>query len=150
MQKKSKLDAPRNKKAAIQMIAQGRSQAEVSRQLHVSESQVSRFVNHDDIKGLIEEETFSLMECLPDTIENIKGLVRGMKDLPQNDHKARELGYRASLKVSETAGITPVQGQASNVTMILQQNNVDLSPEALKAFEKHLLQDPVIVEAEIE
>jgi hypothetical protein len=34
--------------------------------------------------------------------------------------------------------------------MILQQNNVDLSPEALKAFEKHLLQDPVIVEAEIE
>jgi len=139
MQKKSKLDAPRNKKAAIQMIAQGRSQAEVSRQLHVSESQVSRFVNHDDIKGLIEEETFSLMECLPDTIENIKGLVRGMKDLPQNDHKARELGYRASLKVSETAGITPVQGQVSNVTMILQQNNLDLSPAANEALRKYLL-----------
>ncbi|MGD0277543.1 MAG: helix-turn-helix domain-containing protein [Syntrophales bacterium] len=74
MQKKSKLDAPKAKKVAIQMIAEGRSQAEVSRQLHVSESQVSRFVNRDDIKGLIEEETCSLMECPPDAIENIKDL----------------------------------------------------------------------------
>ncbi|MGD0276405.1 MAG: hypothetical protein ABSB79_10185 [Syntrophales bacterium] len=49
------------------------------------------------------------MECLPDVIENIKGLIRGMKDLPLSDHKGRELSYRASLKVSETAGITPVK-----------------------------------------
>jgi len=73
-----------------------------------------------------------------------------MKDLPPSDHKGRELGYRASLKVSETAGITPVQGQVSNVTMILQQNNVDLCPEALEALTKHLLQEPEVIEAEIE
>jgi DNA-binding NarL/FixJ family response regulator len=44
MLKKSKLDAPRNKKAVIQMMAEGKSQVEVSRQLDVSESQVSRCV----------------------------------------------------------------------------------------------------------
>jgi hypothetical protein len=73
-----------------------------------------------------------------------------MKDLPPSDHKGRELGYRASLKVSETAGITPVQGQVSNVTMILQQNNLDLCPEANEALRKHLFQEPEVVEAEIE
>lgn len=67
-----------------------------------------------------------------------------------NDQKARELGYRVSRKVSETAGITPVQGQVSNVTMILQQNNFDLSAEASEAFRKYLLQEPEVVEAEIE
>jgi DNA-binding CsgD family transcriptional regulator len=36
MHKKSQLDAPRAKKEIVQMIAQGRSQAEVSRQFQVS------------------------------------------------------------------------------------------------------------------
>jgi DNA-binding CsgD family transcriptional regulator len=38
MLKKTKLDASRAKKAVIQMIVEGKSPAEVSRQLHVSES----------------------------------------------------------------------------------------------------------------
>jgi hypothetical protein len=47
-------------------------------------------------------------------------------------------------------GITSTPRQVSNVTAILQQNNLDLCPEAMEALRKHLLQEPEVIEAEIE
>jgi hypothetical protein len=94
MPKKSKLNALENKQAIIQMLATGVSQADVAHNLNVSESQISRFSNREDIKKLIENEAYRMMDCLPDAVENIKALVWGMKHLPPNDHKNRDLCYR--------------------------------------------------------
>lgn len=103
MPKRSKLDAPENKKSVVHMITSGESQTNVARYLNISESQISRFANREDIKQLIESESYKLMDCLPDAVDNNTLVARGMKSIPVNDHKNRELGYRASMKVLETA-----------------------------------------------
>jgi hypothetical protein len=138
MQKKSILDTPENKKAVVQMMASGESQAEVARHLNISESQISRFANRDDIKQLIETEALKLMDCLPDAVENVTTLVKGMKHVPMSDHKNRDLAYRASLKTLETAGITPSQGQSSHVINIFQQNNEIFLDQAAANALNHL------------
>jgi len=138
MPKKSALDIPETKKSVVQMLAMGSSQTEVARVTNVSESQMSKFVNREDIKQLISNESCRLMECLPDATQNLTDMVKGMKKLAPNDHKNKELAYRASLKVLETAGITPVAGQVSQVTTILQQNNTELSPIIEKLLAMHL------------
>jgi len=137
MVKKSALDVPETKKSVVQMLAMGKSQAAVARYSNMSESQISRFANRDDIKRMISEESYRLMDCLPDAVQNLTDLVKGMRNLGANDHKNRDLSYRASLKVLETAGVTPVAGQVSQVTTILQQNNVDLSPAVEKLLMLH-------------
>ena len=46
----------------------------------------------------MKKEAMRLLEALPDAGQNIKDLIYGMKDLPLDDYKNRDLAYRALLR----------------------------------------------------
>ena len=72
-------------------IAGGHSQQEIAKSLGVNQSTISRIVNKDDVKALIEDETLKLLEAVPQAIENIKDLVDEMPEIPKKEIKRREL-----------------------------------------------------------
>jgi uncharacterized UPF0160 family protein len=77
----------------------------------------------------------SLLEAVPDAVENMKGLVRELPTLSMKDHKNRELSFRASKKVLESAGMLNTATQAPTVINIVNSNNSVFSP-VVEAFFK--------------
>jgi hypothetical protein len=93
------------------------------------------------------------LEAVPDAVENIKGLVREMKDLPRGDTKNRELSYRASLDTLKGAGIMPSPIQSQVITTIYNdQRNQILAPVVLELLKQIMGQssDPMPEEEEPE
>lgn len=123
--KKSKLDTPHLKKEVAKRLATGESKSSIARDYDLNHSSVSRFANRSDIQELIKLETMNLLDAVPDAVANIKNLVRDMKTTPRDDHKSRELSYKASQKVLESAGIlnTPT-GSQTVVNIINKQENI--------------------------
>ncbi len=78
-----------------------------------------------------------LMEAVPDAVENIKGLVREMKNIPKKDSKRMELSYKASVDTLKSAGIIPSQVQSQILINIFQKNDFTLSPVVREMLEKH-------------
>ena len=113
----------------------------------VCHTTISRFSRKEDVQKLIEEETRNLLEVVPDAVENIKTLVREMKGIPKNEHKRRELSYKASQKVLESAGIMNAPAPSNTVVNIINKEETRMSPviEALlsKHFEGYALPKPV-------
>lgn len=101
----SKLNPPHIKKDIAKRLAAGESQGSIAKDMGMCHTTISRFSRKEDVQKLIEEETRNLLEVVPDAVENMKTLVREMKRIPKKDHKRRELSYKASQKVLESAGI---------------------------------------------
>ena len=59
-----------------------------------------------------------LLEAVLDAVENVKELLREMKDVPKGDAKSRELSYRASIDTLKTVGIMPSPIQSQVITNI--------------------------------
>lgn len=76
----SKLDKLPLKKEVIHQLAVGESQTSIAKQVGVDQSTISRFAKEDEIRQLIEKEREKLVRVLPDAVENVKALVKGMKD----------------------------------------------------------------------
>ncbi|MGE5254140.1 MAG: helix-turn-helix domain-containing protein, partial [Planctomycetaceae bacterium] len=93
--KTSKLDIPHIRQEVVKRLAVGQTQADIARDFGLHRSQVSRFAKRADTRQFIEAEQMKLLEAVPDAVENVKGLVREMKDIPKGDTKRRELSYRA-------------------------------------------------------
>jgi hypothetical protein len=132
----------RNRKKVVKDLASGRPQAEIAREVGINRASVCRFVKREDVKKEMEKEALRLLEALPDAVQNIKDLVWGMKSLPDGDHKNRELGYRASLKVLETAGIANTQVQNQIMVNIFNNNKTLISPLLITILDKHLTNFP--------
>ena len=83
-------------------------------------------------------------------MENVKELVREMKDIPKGDTKRRELSYRASQDTLKTVGIMPSQIQSQVITNIYNdQRNQIISPvihELLKQIVGQPSGDPMAEE----
>lgn len=124
--KTSKLE-PKKDFIAGALVA-GISQEEVALKLGVNQSTISRFSSKEEIKTAIEEEAKSLLEVLPDAVGNLKDLVRGMKDIPISESKARELALKASFRVLETGGILPSHAPAFYIQQIFNRTNNFVSP----------------------
>ena len=123
--KKSKLDTPHIKKEVAKRLATGESQINIARGYNLNHSSVSRFANRSDVQELIKQETLNLLDAVPDAVENIKSLVRAMKTIRKDDHKNRELSYKASQKVLESAGImNTATGSQTVVNIINKQENI--------------------------
>ena len=70
-----------------------------------------------------------LVEAVANAVENVKELVREMKDIPKGDTKRRELSYRASLDTLKAVGIMPSPIQSQVITTIYNdQRNQIISP----------------------
>ena len=144
--KRSKLENPHIKEMAVKRLAAGESQASVAQDIGVHRSQVCRFAKREDIRPFIEQEQMKLMEAVPDAVENVKQLVREMKDLPKGDTKERELSYRASLDTLKAAGMMPSPVQSQVIANIFNDQRTVISPVVQEILDSHLKQFVVVQE----
>jgi transcriptional regulator with XRE-family HTH domain len=117
-------------------IAGGHSQQEIAKSLGVNQSTISRIVNKDDVKALIENETLKLLEAVPQAVENIKDLVKEMPEIPKKEIKRRELAYKASAEVLKTAGMLPTPIQSQTLINIIRTGDIFTGPLLEKLKEK--------------
>ena len=82
-----------------------------------------------------------LLEVLPDAVQNIKDLVRGMRKLPPKDFKALEIAYRATIKTLEIAGVANTQTQ-NQIMVNIFNNQMLVSPFVMTILEGHLTKFP--------
>jgi len=134
--RKSKLDVPHIKKQVIKRLATGEPQASIAKSVGLGQPQISRFANRGDIKPFIEQEQIRLAEAVPDAVDNVKDLVREMRDIPKKDIRRRELSYRASHDTLKAFGIMPTPVQSQIVTNIYSQKNL-ISPAISALLEEH-------------
>lgn len=138
--KKSKLDAPHVKKAVARRLAAGESQRSIAADLKLNASAVCRFVSREDIKALIEQEQSRLLDVVPDAVENVKRLVREMKDIPASDSKRMELAYRASTDVLRAVGMMANPQPSQFVANIIQpQTETGYSPVIQELLKRYAL-----------
>ncbi len=130
----SKLNKLPVKNEVIHQLAVGESQNSIAGQSGVDQSTISRFAKKDEIRQLIEEKREKLVkEVLPDAFQNVKSLVKGMKDVPENDIKKLELCYKATRDTLKATGLFPSPQFAHNIyndNRIQTQNNI--SPIIIK------------------
>jgi predicted transcriptional regulator len=126
--KKSKLDIPHIREKVVKELAVGKSQNVIAKDVGLNQSSVSRFASRDDIRALIEQEQARLVECVPDAVENVKELVREMRDIPKSDTKRRVLSYKASKDVLKSVGLLPTPVQSQTFVNLYQDNRTELSP----------------------
>ena len=136
--RKSKLDTPHIKEMVVKKLAVGESQESIAKDVGLNQSQVSRWIaNREDIRSLIQQQQMKLLEAVPDAVENIKSLVREMKDLPEDDHKRKELAYKASKDILKCVGIMPTPIQSQTLVNIFQENKKEvISPKVLEIIGK--------------
>ena len=126
------------KKQIAKALVGGESQTAIARTLGVSQSTISRLANREDIKPFIEQEQMKLVEVVPDALENIKELVREMKDIPKDKTKRRELSYKASHDVLKAVGLMPTPMQSPLIMNIYNDNrNLTLSPFMRELLDRH-------------
>ncbi len=129
--KKSKLDIPHIKSQIVKGVASGSNQTDLSRQLGFDQSTISKFANREDIKALIEEEQAKLLEVVPDAVENVKSLVREMKNIPEKDIKRLELAYKATKDVLKSVGLFPTPIKSQTLINLTQENTQGFSANGL-------------------
>ncbi len=118
------------KDKVVKSLAVGEPQTNIANQFDVDQATISRFASKDEIRNLIREEQDKLVKVLPDAVENVKALVEGMKDVPEDDIKKLELCYKASKDTLKAIGLFPSPTYAHSLTNIYndnrQQNKVQI------------------------
>ena len=82
-----------------------------------------------------------LLEAVLDAVENVKELLREMKDVPKGDAKSRELSYRASIDTLKTVGIMPSPIQSQVITNIFD-HRVQIIRPVVQELRKLILGQP--------
>ena len=108
----------------------------IAKDVGLSQSQVYRFGNREDIKARIEQEQMKLLQGMPDAVKNVQALVGGLENAKDKDE--RRLCYEASREVLKVAGILATPTQSTFVHQLYkQQNNPMLSPVIQALIETH-------------
>lgn len=131
----------------IKRLANGETQTAVAHSLGVSQAAISKFASNPEVRELIRAEALKLVGNLPTATDNIRHLIENMQG--SNDPKMKELGYKASLKVLETAGIIPGQS-SSYVFNTFIDNRQELSPIVRELLARHMQFPDDPIEAEFE
>ncbi len=111
----SKLDKLPVKHEVIHTLAIGEPQTSIAEQIGVDQSTISQFANKSESRQLIAKEQEKLVKVLPDAVQNVKDLVKEMKDIPKDDIKRRELSYKASKDVLKAINVFPSPQYAHNI-----------------------------------
>ncbi len=131
------LNNPQTRVEIIQRLACGESQNSVSKLVGVSQQQICRIANKEDIKRCIEEEKARLIDIVPDAVQNVKDLVTGMRNIPDHEIKQRELAYKATKDVLKSVGIFPSPSFNLNVNNDNRQQTV-IQPEVMAIIGRFL------------
>ncbi|MBU1209262.1 MAG: helix-turn-helix domain-containing protein [Proteobacteria bacterium] len=125
------------KETIAKAIAGGESQTAIAQTLGVSQSTISRLAKREDVKALIDAESLNLLGVLPDAVENVKELVREMKNIPEKETKRRELSYKASHDVLKAAGLMPTPVQSQVIQNIYNDNRIHVHPVIEALLKQH-------------
>ena len=135
--KKRRMDSPGVKEIVINRLAAGESQSGIAREMGLGRTGVCRFANREDVQKMVEEQTMSFLEAVPDAVQNVKDLVREMPEIPKGDTKRRELSLKASLKVLEAPGIVNTTTPSQTFLNITKTDNLILLPEVAAILREH-------------
>ncbi len=125
----SKLNKLPVKQEVAHKLAVGETHTKIAEQIGVNRSTISRFVNKDEAQVLIEQEQLKLAGVLPDAVQNVIGLVEGMKDVPEDDIKKLGLCYKATTDVLKATNVFPSPQYAHNIYNDNSQHNTIITPE---------------------
>ena len=131
------LETEEAKMAIAKAMAGGENQTAIARAAGVSQSTISRLANREDVKALIDAESLNLLGVLPDAVENVKELVREMKNIPEKETKRRELSYKASHDVLKAAGLMPTPVQSKIIQNIYNDNRIQIHPVIEALLKQH-------------
>jgi hypothetical protein len=138
---KKMLESEEVKEQIAKALAGGVSQDVIAQTLGVSQSTISRLVGKVEVKDLVEREGLKLLEVLPTAVENVKDLVREMKDIPKGEIKRRELSYKASLDVLRVGALMPTPIQSQVIQNFLNFGTNIISPVIEKILQHIQIQD---------
>lgn len=130
-----KLSDPRIRVEVIQRLACGQSQGSIARLAGVSQQHISRFANKEEIKSLIKRDQARLVDAVPDAIEHVICLIKGMKNIPAHEIKQRELAYKATRDLLRSVGILPTQTPKTNV-LDNDRRQQAILPEVLQMLQR--------------
>ena len=122
------LESQEAKEAVAKSLVGGQSQTVIAQTLGVSQSTISRLLKKEDVQGFIKEWSLKLLEAVPQSVENLKDLVNEMPGIPKGDIKRRELSYKASKKVLESAGLLNTPSPSPTFVNIFNQTTNIISP----------------------
>ncbi len=140
----SKLDKLPVKKEVIHQLAVGEPQTSIAEQVGVDQSTISRFAKEDENIQLIEKEREKLVRVLPDAVKNVKALVEGMKDVPEDNIKKLELCYKASKDTLKATGLFPSPQYAHNIYNDNRTQTV-VEPSIMKLFSSEFSRNMQVV-----
>ncbi len=129
----------------VKKLAVGEPQTNIAEQVGVDQSTISRFAKEDKNIQLIEEEREKLVRVLPDAVENVKTLVEGMKDVPEDNIKKLELCYKASKDTLKATGLFPSPQFAHNIYNDNRTQTV-VEPKIMKLFSTELSNNMQVVD----
>jgi len=143
------LKRPEVRETVIKSLAAGTSQNNIARDLGVSQPAISHFAAREDVRERIKQEASKIIAHLPVATSNLQFLMNNMQSAITNP-KLMELGYRASVKTLEAAGILPTG--TPSVIINSFNNSTEISPAVMRIIEAHAGQfpdDPIEAEYEI-
>ncbi len=141
----SKMNKLPVKNEVIHQLAIGETQTNIAKQVGVDRSQISRLANEDKNIQLIEEEREKLVRVLPDAVKNVKALVEGMKNVPEDNIKKLELCYKASKDTLKATGLFPSPQFAHNIYNDNRTQTV-VEPKIIKLFSSELANNMQVVD----
>lgn len=122
----------------------GATYKELEEQFSISQAHISRILNDDEIKDVIETGTKHLVTMVPRAMHNYQRFLD-----PEYDDKS--IHYKASKDCLQTTGILASHTQSQTINNIFQQQNNFLSPESVELFAKSLSfkRDQDVTEGEV-
>ncbi len=141
----SKLNELSVKKEVVHQLAIGKTQTDIASQVGVDRSQISRFAKEDENIQLIEKEREKLVKVLPDAVKNVKALVEGMNNVPEDNIKKLELCYKASKDTLKATGLFPSPQYAHNIYNDNRTQTV-VEPSIMKLFSSEFSQNMQVIE----
>ena len=96
------------------------------------ESTISRKLSKPEVKAYLDRLQSHLIEkTLPIAADNIHHCIESYKTKDKEDSQAREHGFKASLKVMESAGLLPGNQQSIYIQQVYNDNRSEM-PDIVK------------------
>jgi predicted XRE-type DNA-binding protein len=135
MGNKKMLESEAVKEQIAKALAGGQSQAIIAQAVGVSQPTISRLANKGDVRAMIERQSLSLLEGVPQAVENLKAQINEMPNIPPEQVKRKELGLKASIKLLESAGLLNTPSPSPTFVNIINARTTIISPVVERLLE---------------
>ena len=134
----------------------GATLQEIASKEGVHESTISRKLSRPEVKAYLDRLQSNLIEkTLPIAADNIHRCIESYKTKDKEDSQAREHGFKASLKVMESAGLLPGNQQSIYIQQVYNDNRSEM-PDIVKdlfnrvtgSSKANLLNEPIDIVCE--